>query len=152
VGRPAVFIATTALREENKMRRIAILSAAGVFTVLAPSAQADVLTQIQGAWAIQDMSCTDVFRTDQGKITLRKRQDDTLPGFIVDGKAIHGVAAACNIASSKENVGGISLLLSCESQISFATMKVTLKIPDPNTLIQSDPEFPEVTTIYHRCN
>jgi hypothetical protein len=115
-------------------------------------ASADGIEAVQGAWAIQGSSCSDVFATENGKISLRKRQDDALPGFIVDGRTLKGGAAECKIASFKPRPDGMSLLLSCESQISFGNLKVTLKIPDPNSLIRVDDEFPDITTSFHRCN
>ena len=114
-------------------------------------ADADELSDIQGAWAIQDYNCADVFKSDQGKISLLKRQDDDLPGFIVDGKRIDGIGSSCDIASTKKVGDTIKALLSCKSQIMFGTMSVSVKMPDPNTLIRLDPDFSEISTTYHKC-
>jgi hypothetical protein len=116
------------------------------------NAYADALSKIQGAWAAEMTDCSNVFATTDGKLSLMKRQDDALPGFIVDGRKIRGVAAACDIASAKENADGMTLLLSCQSQIMFGSMSVSIKLPDPGTLIRVDPNFPEITTKYHKCN
>jgi hypothetical protein len=137
------------------MRRFAIHSATTVALTLSlasTNAYADALSKIQGAWAAVMTDCSDVFATKGGKLSLMKRQDDALPGFIVDGRKIRGVAAACDIASAKENADGMTLLLSCQSQIMFGSISVSIKLPDPGTLIRVDPNFPEITTKYHKCN
>jgi hypothetical protein len=125
--------------------------AIGIAIITPASAHAEGLDDVQGAWAIQGMECSDVFVTENGRMSLRKRQDDMVPGFIVDGKSIRGGAAECRIASYKPRSDGMSLLLSCETQISFDTLKVTLKIPDADTLIRADDDFPEVTATFNRC-
>lgn len=119
---------------------------------VATGARADPLDKIQGAWALQDSDCGDVFTTDQGKIALRKRQDDMVPGFILDGKRLHSGGASCTITSAKEKADGLALLLSCQTNISFATLSVVVQTPDPDTLVQSASDFPEVTTSYHKCS
>lgn len=121
--------------------------------VLAPAAaRANDLNEVQGAWAVEDMECADVFVASDGRMALKKREDDTLPGFIVDGDSVRGVGGACRIAAFKARADGISVLLACRSQITVGNLKLTVKVPDPNTLIQWDPEFPDLTTRYHRCH
>lgn len=132
--------------------RILIARAAAILLAIAPvAARAVGLDEVQGAWAVEDMNCADVFVSHDGRMTLKKRQDDTLPGFVIDGESVRGVAAACRIAGFKPHPDGISVLLSCASQISVGNLKLTVKLPDPNTMIQFDPEFPDLTTRYHRC-
>ena len=123
----------------------------GVLAASAGAARADVLQQLQGAWAIEDNDCSKVFTQSGGRTVVQKRDDDTLPGFVVDGKSVRGAAASCDIASVKEKADGVSLLLSCRSQISFDTVSISLKMPDPNTLVRYDEEFPAITTRFHRC-
>jgi hypothetical protein len=129
-------------------------AAAAVLTIaiVAPlGANASDIADVQGAWAITDFNCSDVFVTNNGILALKKRNDDTLPGFIIDGRRVSGIAAACNVAAIKPHPDGMSVLLSCTSQMSVGNLKLTVKMPNANTLIQSDPEFPELTTSYHRC-
>jgi hypothetical protein len=127
-------------------------TALAIVTLAPLAASADSLDAVQGAWAIQNVTCSNAFVTDQGKIALKKRNDNILPGFIVDGRSVRGVASECNIVAFKPHPEGISLLLSCKSQIAVGNLKLTLKIPDPKTLIQTDPDFPEITTTFHKCD
>jgi hypothetical protein len=125
--------------------------AAALLAVSTGAARADVLQQLQGAWAIEDSDCSNVFTQSGGKTVVQKRDDDTLPGFVVDGRSVRGAAASCDIASVKEKSDGVSLLLSCRSQISFDTMNISLKMPDNDTLVRYDNDFPAITTRFHRC-
>ena len=114
-------------------------------------AHADPLSDLQGAWAIQGSECNDVFSRVGDKTELRKRDDDTLPGFIVDGKSVRGIAGTCDVLSAKGQTTKVTLLLSCKSQIMSSTMTVHLQITNPMSIVQVDPDFPEVTTNFHKC-
>jgi hypothetical protein len=107
--------------------------------------------EFQGAWAVDMDSCSSVFTTKDGRMTFAKNQGDSLPGFIVDGKRIRGLSASCSVVSTREKGDTTTLLLSCQSQIMFGDMTVSVKMKDPDTLDRVDPDFPQIETTYHRC-
>jgi hypothetical protein len=104
-----------------------------------------------GAWVMEGGTCASVFTTKDGKMDFAKNQGTDLPGVLINGNQIRGLTSTCSIASRTKSADTIKLRLHCESQIMFGDMTVSIKVKDDDTISRVDPDFPEVTTTYHRC-
>ena len=107
--------------------------------------------EFQGAWVVQGMQCSDVFTMRDGKPAFKTGLGDELPGFILSGGRAVGLAGSCNVSSSKRSGDTLHILMTCASQIAFTSMKVSLKLNDPNSISRIDPDFPEISTNYSKC-
>ena len=127
------------------------LVAVFLFAPGATSTKAASGDSFDGAWVVEGESCANVFTTKDGKTDFAKNQGTDLPGVLINGNQIRGLTSTCSIASRKKSADTIKLRLHCESQIMFGDMTVSIKVKDDDTISRVDPDFPEVTTTYHRC-
>ncbi|EIM25359.1 hypothetical protein [Microvirga lotononidis] len=110
------------------------------------------LSELQGAWVINSAQCSDVFTKRSGRFAFRpgKRNADT--SFIINGSRIQGARATCTLASEKQTADGLKAVLDCSSRMMVGALPVTFRTPGPNTIVKFDPDFPDLTATFTRCN
>jgi hypothetical protein len=116
------------------------------------AAQAAEISQLQGAWIIRSGECSDVFTRRNGRLAFRPKHGFADNSFIISGNRIQGARASCTLGSEKPTSDGFRAVLDCASRIMVGALPVSFRVPDANTIIKFDPDFPELETTYRRCN
>jgi hypothetical protein len=115
-------------------------------------ARAAEISQLQGAWTIRSGECSDVFTRRNGRLAFRPKHRFADNSFIISGNRIQGARANCTLSSEKPTSDGFRAVLNCASRIMVGALPVSFRVPDVNTIIKFDPDFPELETTYRRCN
>lgn len=110
------------------------------------------LSELQGAWVINSVQCSDVFTKRSGRLAFRPGQRNADTSFIISGSRIQGARAACTLASEKRTADGLRAILACSSRMMVGALPVTFRVPDPNTIVKFDPDFPDIETTFTRCS
>ncbi|MBZ6074710.1 hypothetical protein [Microvirga puerhi] len=122
-------------------------------TVSTPEiAAAATISELQGAWVINSATCSGAFAKKNGRIAFRPNPRFIDTSFIIDGKRIQGARATCTLGSEKQTPEGLKVILNCASRMMVGPLPVTLRVPDPNTIVKFDPDFPELETTFTRCD
>lgn len=114
-------------------------------------ASAAEIPQLQGAWITQSGECSDVFTRRNGRLAFRPKHGFVDTSFIVSGNRIQGARASCTFGSEKRTADGLRVVLNCASRIATGPLVLTVRIPDRDTIIKFDPDFPELETTFKRC-
>lgn len=125
---------------------IALLAAVG------GPAQAATIPELQGAWIINSAECSDAFTKRNGRFSFKPKHANADTSFIISGNRIQGARASCTLGSERQTSDGLRAVLSCASRMMVGALPVTFRIPNPDTIVKFDPDFPEIETTFTRCN
>jgi len=114
-------------------------------------ASAAELSELQGAWIINSAECSDAFTKRNGRFAFKPNQRNADTSFIISGKRIQGARASCTLESEKRTSDGLRAVLSCASRMMVGDLPVTFRVPNANTIVKFDPDFPELETTFTRC-
>lgn len=117
---------------------------------LAPARAAEI-SQLQGAWIINSAECSDAFTRRNGRLAFRPNHRNVDTSFIISGNRIQGARANCTLGSERRTPDGLRAVLDCSSRIMVGALPVSLRVPNANTIVKFDPDFPELETTYTRC-
>jgi len=131
------------------IRKAALWVAMIVAVALPESAGAFDLT---GAWASASELCDRVFVKKGNAVDFAELSDLFGSGFIVNGKAIRGKSAKCNIKSSKQDGDLTTISASCATSIMTGNYQFSYKAVDDNTIVRSFPDIKDMTLRYFRCS
>lgn len=131
------------------IRKAALWVAMIVAVALPESARAFDLT---GAWASASELCDRVFVKKGNAVDFAELSDLFGSGFIVNGKAIRGKSAKCNIKSSKQDGDLTTISASCATSIMTGNYQFSYKAVDDNTIVRSFPDIKDMTLRYFRCS
>jgi len=131
------------------LRKAALWVAMIVAVALPESARAFDLT---GAWASASELCDRVFVKKGNAVDFAELSDLFGSGFIVNGKAIRGKSAKCNIKSSKQDGDLTTISASCATSIMTGNYQFSYKAVDDNTIVRSFPDIKDMTLRYFRCS
>jgi len=53
--------------------------------------------------------------------------------------------------SEKRTSDGFRAILNCASRMMIGALPVSFRVPNPNTIVKFDPDFPELETTFTRC-
>jgi hypothetical protein len=119
--------------------------------VLGGEAQAAEISQVQGAWIINSAECSEAFTRRNGRLAFRPNHRSLDTSFIISGNRIQGAHAICTLESEKRTSDGFRAVLNCSSRMMVGALPVSFRVPNANTIVKFDPDFPELETTYTRC-
>jgi hypothetical protein len=115
-------------------------------------AHAASLSELQGAWVINSAECSDVFTKRSGRFAFKPNKRNADTSFIINGNRIQGARAACSLGSEKPTSDGFRAVLDCSSRMMMGALPISFRVPNANTIVKFDPDFPDLETTYTRCN
>lgn len=131
------------------MRTFGIVLAGALAGGLAVSpAAADDLS---GAWATDGSACDKIFVKAGGRVTFRDNSELFGGGFVIDGNHVRGKATTCDIRSRRTAGAVTHMLASCASDIMLSSVQLSVRQPDPNTLVRIFPGMDGMELVYRRC-
>jgi hypothetical protein len=108
--------------------------------------------ELSGAWASASELCDRVFVKKANAVNFAELSDLFGSGFIVNGKAIRGKSAKCNIKSTKQDGELTVISASCATSIMTGDYQFSYKVVDDNTIVRSFPDIKDMTLRYFRCS
>jgi hypothetical protein len=124
----------------------AMLGASGI------EARAATISELQGAWIISSAECSSAFTKRNGRFAFRPNQRNLDTSFIISGNRVRGARANCTLGSEKPTADGFRAVLDCSSRMMMGALPVSFRVPNANTIVKFDPDFPELETTFTRCN
>lgn len=115
------------------------------------AAVAGELDNLQGAWVMSGMDCTDTFVKAGNGWNFKDRTSSLNTGLLIEGKKITGAGATCTIARIRQKSDHLVASMGCADAIMFNEVSVSFKIIDSDHFQRFDPEFPESAIDYQRC-
>ena len=109
------------------------------------------LSELQGAWVINSAECSAVFTKRGGRFAFRPGRANADTSFIISGNRIQGARASCTLGSEKQTSDGFRAVLDCSSRMMVGALPVSFRVPNPDTIVKFDPDFPEIETTFVRC-
>ncbi|MEZ0170384.1 hypothetical protein [Microvirga sp. TS319] len=109
------------------------------------------ISELQGAWVITSAQCSDIFAQRSGRFSFKPNHRNADTSFIISGNRIRGARANCTLGSERPTADGLRAVLDCSSRMMVGALPVTFRVPDPNTIVKVDPDFPEIETTFTRC-
>ncbi|RDI57178.1 hypothetical protein [Microvirga subterranea] len=128
-----------------------LLATALLFAATGGPAQAAAISELQGAWIINSAECSAAFTKRGGRFAFKPNRRNADTSFIISGNRIQGARASCTLGSEKPTSDGFRAILDCSSQMMVGALPVTFRVPNPNTIVKFDPDFPELETTFTRC-
>ena len=108
---------------------------------------------LQGAWTMSGTNCAATFRkAADGKIEFIDRGSSLTTGILIAGNKIVGPHATCTVERIRDEKDHLSVHLNCADAIMFSDISVSFRIVDADNFERFDPEFPEMSVIYHKCS
>ncbi|RAI38833.1 hypothetical protein [Rhodoplanes roseus] len=123
-------------------------AATGGLLLVAPAASAQDLS---GAWATDGSSCEKIFVKNGNRVVLRDDSELHGGGFVIDGNRIRGKATTCDIKARKIDGPTTHLIASCASDIMLSSVQLSVRMPDPGTLVRIFPGMSGMELTYKRC-
>jgi hypothetical protein len=108
--------------------------------------------ELSGAWASAQELCDRVFVRKGSAVSFAELSDLFGSGFIVNGKAIRGKSAKCDIKSSKPDGELTTISASCATSIMTGDYQFSYKVVDDNTIVRLFPDIKDMTLRYFRCS
>lgn len=108
--------------------------------------------ELSGAWASASELCDRVFVKKGNAVNFTELSDLFGSGFIVNGKAIRGKSAKCNIKSSKQDGDLTTISAGCATSIMTGDYQFSYKVVDDNTITRLFPDIKDMTLRYFRCS
>jgi len=127
------------------------LAAIVLLAAIGGPAQAAAISELQGAWVINSAECSDAFTKRNGRFAFKPNHRNADTSFIVSGNRIQGARASCTLGSERRTSDGLRAVLDCSSRMMVGALPVTFRVPDSNTIVKFDPDFPELETTFKRC-
>ena len=136
----------------NRWATASVAWAAFVLLAAAGSqAAAASFDKLIGAWTMDGTDCAETFVMDGGHWRFKDRNSSLNTGLIVEGRAISGSYGTCKIRRILARNGTYAAILACESAVLFSEFTVHFRVVDDTHFARFDPDFPEVETIYQKC-
>jgi hypothetical protein len=132
-------------------RHPGVLLVAGVLLLLGAPASAASISELQGAWIINSAECSEAFTKRNGRFAFKPNQRNADTSFIINGKRILGARATCTLASEKPTSDGFRAVLDCSTRMMVGALPISFRVPNANTIVKFDPDFPELETTFTRC-
>ena len=123
----------------------------GVWLVFGSPASATTISELQGAWIINSAECSEAFTKRNGRFAFKPNQRNADTSFIINGKRILGARATCTLASEKPTSDGFRAVLDCSTRMMVGALPISFRVPNANTIVKFDPDFPELETTFTRC-
>jgi hypothetical protein len=134
-----------------RFRHQGVLLVAGVWLAFGSPASAATISELQGAWIINSAECSDAFTKRNGRFAFKPNQRNAEPSFIISGHRIQGARATCTLGSEKPTADGFRAVLDCSTRMMVGALPISFRVPNANTIVKFDPDFPELETTYTRC-
>jgi hypothetical protein len=134
-----------------RFRHQGVLLVAGVWFVFGSPVSAATISEIQGAWIINSAECSDAFTKRNGRFAFKPNQRNADTSFIINGKRIQGARATCTLGSERQTSDGFRAVLDCSTRMMVGALPISFRVPNANTIVKFDPDFPELETTYTRC-
>jgi hypothetical protein len=128
-----------------------VLLVAGVLLLWAAPASAASISELQGAWIINSAECSDAFTKRNGRFAFKPNQRNADTSFIINGERIQGARATCTLGSERQTPDGFRAVLDCSTRMMVGALPISFRVPNANTIVKFDPDFPELETTYTRC-
>jgi hypothetical protein len=136
------------MRRKNLVRTFIVgLMAVGTLG----QASAASLDALQGAWTMNGTDCAAIFKGGGGKAEFIDRTATTTTGVIIAGSKIEGPNTACTAQKIREEKDHFVASLSCDDGVMFDSYSVAFRMVDSENFERFDPQFPEASIIYHKC-
>jgi hypothetical protein len=103
------------------------------------------------AWIINSAECSSAFTKRNGRFAFKPNQRNAETSFIISGNRIQGARASCTLGSEKPTSDGFRAVLDCASRMMIGALPVTFRVPNANTIVKFDTDFPELETTFTRC-
>jgi hypothetical protein len=114
-------------------------------------ASAASLEALQGAWTMNGTDCAAIFKSTGGKPEFIDRTATTTTGVIIAGSKIEGPNTTCTAQRIREEKDHLAVSLSCDDGVMFDSVSVAIRIVDSENFERFDPQFPEASIIYQKC-
>jgi len=114
-------------------------------------ASAASLEALQGAWTMNGTDCAAIFKGAGGKAEFIDRTATTTTGVIIAGSRIEGPNTTCTAQKIREEKDHLVASLSCDDGVMFDSYSVAFRIVDAKNFERFDPQFPDASIIYHKC-
>jgi hypothetical protein len=134
-----------------RARRSSVLLVGCIWLLWGAPASAAEISELQGAWIINSAECSSAFTKRNGRFAFKPNQRNADTSFIINGNRLQGARATCSLDSEKRTSDGFRAVLNCASQIMIGALPVSFWVPNPNTIVKFDPDFPELETTFTRC-
>ena len=133
----------------KNLARTSIIGFLAIATLSQASAAA--LEALQGAWTMNGTDCAAIFKSAGGKPAFIDRTATTTTGVLIAGSKIEGPNTTCTAQKIREEKDHFVASLSCDDGIMFDSYSVAFRIVDAQNFERFDPQFPEASVIYHKC-
>ena len=115
------------------------------------AALADTLEELQGAWVLDGIDCTETFKREGATVTFQDSPTTIKAGIIVNGDRIVGPSSTCTADRVRKEEGRLIARLTCSDSVMVGGRSVAFKILDADHFETFDHFFPNDPTGYHKC-